>query len=86
MHWVKVDLTEVAPEDQEREFTSFVWELTKQKEGEEYQQARFERKAVGVISNPPGFVAQVDWARCRVCRNEDLTVKGLCRKCRGPLL
>lgn len=86
MYWVKVDLSEVPDFLREREFTNYVWDLAERREGEEYIQARHKKQSLGVISEPPGFVAQVDWAKCRTCRNEDLTIKGLCRKCRGPLL
>ena len=86
MYWVKVDLTAVPESEMLREFTSYVWELAQRVDGEEYEQARFHGEALGVISVPPGFVAQVDWGKCRVCRLEKLTVKGVCRKCRGPLL
>lgn len=86
MLWIKVDLTDVPEFRKEQEFTSYVWDLAERKKGQEYVQARYHGQSLGVISEPPGFVAQVDWARCRKCRNEDLTIKGLCRKCRGPLL
>ncbi|MGQ0680679.1 MAG: hypothetical protein ACT4OM_13685 [Actinomycetota bacterium] len=86
MYWVKVDLSEIPDIDKDREFTSYVWELARREEGPEYEQARFHGQSLGVISNPPGFVAQVDWGKCRVCRQPNMTVKGLCRKCRGPLL
>lgn len=86
MLWIKVDLTQVPDFIKEREFTSYVWNLVERKEGEEYEQARYHGQSLGVISEPPGFVAQVDWAKCRKCRREDLTIKGLCRTCRGPLL
>lgn len=86
MLWIKVDLTQVPDFIKEREFTSYVWNLVERKEGEEYEQARYHGQSLGVISEPPGFVAQVDWAKCRKCRTEDLTIKGLCRTCRGPLL
>jgi hypothetical protein len=86
LYWVKVDLSGVPEDDKQREFTSYVWELAQRTEGEEYEQARFHGQALGVISEPRGFVAQVDWARCRICGEEQLTVKGLCRSCRGPLL
>lgn len=86
MLWIKVDLTQVPDFIKEREFTNYVWDLVERKEGEEYEQARYHGQSLGVISEPPGFVAQVDWAKCRKCRTEDLTIKGLCRTCRGPLL
>lgn len=86
MYWIKVDLTKIPEFQREREFTSYVWDFVERKEGDEYDQARYHGQSLGVISEPRGFVAQIDWARCRKCGNEDLTVKGLCRKCRGPLL
>jgi hypothetical protein len=86
MYWVKVDLSNVPENEKPREFTSYVWELAQRVDGEEYEQARYHGQALGVISEPRGFVAQVDWARCRICGEEQLTVKGLCRGCRGPLL
>lgn len=86
MYWVKIDLKQVPDQDRDREFTLQVWELAQRVDGPEYEQARFEGQALGVISDPPGFVAQVDWAGCRICGAQSLTVKGLCRKCRGPLL
>ena len=86
MYWVKIDLREVPDTERQREFTSYVWDLAQRVDGEEYEQARFHGQSLGVISEPRGFVAQVDWARCRVCGQEQLTVKGVCRKCRGPLI
>lgn len=86
MYWIKVDLTGVPEFEMERKFTAHVWELAERSEGHEYEQARYHGQSLGVMSEPPGFVAQLDWAPCRKCRNEDLTVKGLCRACRGPLL
>lgn len=86
MYWVKVDLTSVPQSDMQREFTTYVWELAQRVDGEEYEQARFHGQALGVISEPPGFVAQVDWGKCTACHREKLTVKGLCRRCRGPLI
>lgn len=86
MYWVKVDLTKVADFARDQHFTNYVWDLVERKEGPEYEQARFNGQSLGVISEPPGYVAQVDWARCRKCKTEDLTVKGLCRNCRGPLI
>jgi hypothetical protein len=86
MLWIKVDLSEVPEFKKEQEFTTYVWELADRTRGQEYEQARYHGQSLGVISEPPGYVAQVDWARCRKCGNESLTVKGLCRRCRGPLL
>lgn len=86
MYWIKVDLTDVPEFDMERRFTAYVWDLAARREGHEYEQARYHGQALGIMSVPPGFVAQVDWALCRQCRQEDMTVKGLCRNCRGPLL
>lgn len=86
MYWVKVDLKNVPDIDRDREFISYVWQIARREDGEEYEQARFHGQSVGVISDPPGFVAQVDWGKCRTCGQKNLTVKGLCRKCRGPLL
>lgn len=86
MFWIKVDLTDVPAHLRDREFTGYVWELAERRVGEEYEQARYHGQSLGVISEPPGYIAQVDWAKCRQCHKEDLTVKGLCRECRGPLL
>lgn len=86
MYWIKVDLTDVPEFEKGRKFTTYVWELAERKEGPEYEQARYHGQALGVMSEPPGFIAQLDWAPCRQCRQEDLTIKGLCRNCRGPLL
>lgn len=86
MLWIKVDLTAFAEFQREREFSNYVWALAERREGEEYEAARYNGQSLGLISEPPGFVAQVDWAKCRKCRSEDLTIKGLCRECRGPLL
>lgn len=86
MFWIKVDLTGVPEIEMERRFTEYVWELAEKAEGPEYEQARYHGQSLGIMSEPPGFVAQVDWATCRQCREQDLTVKGLCRNCRGPLL
>lgn len=86
MYWVKIDLKGVPEGERDREFILHVWELAKRDEGPEYEQARYNGQAVGIISEPPGFVAQVDWGKCRMCREDNLTVKGVCRKCRGPLL
>ena len=84
--WIKVDLTSVPEFLQEKEFSSYVWDLAERREGEEYEQARYHGQSLGIVSEPRGFVAQIDWANCRRCGEEDLTIKGLCRKCRGPLL
>ena len=86
MYWVKVDLSGFPESERPREFTTYVWELAQRVDGEEYEQARYKGQSLGVISEPRGFVAQVDWGRCMVCRTEQLTVKGVCRKCRGPLI
>lgn len=86
MFWIKVDLKNVPEHEMQREFTTYVWDLAERAEGPEYEQARFHGQSLGVISDPPGYVAQVDWAECRVCGIQDLTVKGLCHHCRGPLL
>jgi hypothetical protein len=84
--WIKVDLNAIPEFQREREFTRYVWDFVERKEGDEYEQARYHNQSLGVISEPRGFVAQIDWAKCRKCAEQDLTVKGLCRKCRGPLL
>lgn len=86
MLWIKVDLTSVPEFQQEREFTKYVFDLAEKKEGDEYVQARYHGQSLGVVSEPRGYVAQIDWGKCRKCGNEDMTIKGLCRTCRGPLL
>jgi hypothetical protein len=86
LYWVKIDLTSIPESEKYKEFTYSVWELAQRQEGPEYEQARFHGQALGVISEPPGFVAQVDWGKCRDCGGQQLIVKGLCRRCRGPLI
>ena len=68
MYWVKVDLTQVAEFARDQHFVSYVWDLAERKQGPEYEQARFHKQSLGVISEPPGYVAQVDWASCRKCK------------------
>lgn len=84
MQFIKVDMSGVPDAMRARTFSTYVWDLVERAEGPEYERARFGRESLALISEPPGFVAQVDWATCRSCGQDDLTVKGLCYKCRGP--
>ena len=86
MLFIKVDLSKVPEWEKSRRFSSLVWELVERAEGPEYEQARFQRQAVALISEPPGFIAQIDWTNCRICGQEDLTVKGVCYRCKDAKL
>jgi hypothetical protein len=84
--FIKVDLSGIPEWEKSRRFTSLVWDLVERADGPEYEQARFQGQALALISEPPGFIAQIDWSTCRICNQEDLTVKGVCYRCRDPQL
>ena len=86
MLFVKVDLSHIPEWEKSRRFSTLVWELVRRAEGPEYEQVRFQRQALALISEPPGFIAQIDWSTCRACGQEDLTVKGVCYRCKDTRL
>jgi hypothetical protein len=84
--FIKVDMSQIPEWEKSRRFSSMVWELVKRAEGPEYEQARFQGQGLALISEPPGFIAQIDWSTCSVCGQEDLTVKGVCYRCKDSRL
>jgi hypothetical protein len=84
--FVKLDLSHIPEWEKSRRFSTLVWELVRRAEGPEFEQVRFQRQALALISEPPGFIAQIDWSTCRVCGQEDLTVKGVCYRCKDTRL
>jgi hypothetical protein len=84
--FIKVDLGDIPEWEKGRKFSSLVWELVERAEGPEYEQARFRGQGLALISEPPGFIAQIDWSTCRICHQEDLTVKGVCYRCKDSRL
>jgi hypothetical protein len=79
--WIRIDLTRVPEPRKAATYTSSVWDLARNSNGDAYEQARYRGQSLGLISDPPGFIAQIDWATCRNCGRTDLTVRALCYNC-----